>query len=433
MAHRTGRAVLRSTLVALVLFMHRTTLVLLWLGSGCRPTALEESCASSASANCIASSRTVLELPLGAMESKSRIVPVVDVATTYGRAPFLVDTAATLSGISPSLAADWKLQVIPTSPRNVLTPGKPDGVEIRSMAHAPSLLIGNREFRGIELALLPLPNGIPGVIGHGILTDSPVSFSAATSRPGSISVLSERELHDLTSSWQRERRWTALPVVWRGRLPCIELEVRGRRLHFLVDTGSATSDLRYGAALELGLQQVDPNHDGILVDLSGSRTVPISTFESCDLEFGGWTLRMYPSSIPDSHQVVIRADGVLGYDFLRQVEWVFDAPHSRLHIKRPLESSASVLTSRLNDGPIAYAEDPLPYFRILACHAVATIDDDSLVASIAKLLDDPNLEVREAAAETIAAKAGIEWPDATRVEQARQWWSENEGVFGVRE
>jgi len=363
-----------------------------------------------------------LELPasgVGTVKLLSRVEPIVQVFTSSGSgAYFVLDTGASEVFLSPEQAEKWRLSVQDMPAVSLFSAS--ESVSARRHAAVPSLYLGESVARDVDAWVLDtFPPDVQGAVGLPLLLESVLVLDGKASTATFVAPEIARQ--------EVERRypgshWSTLPLIRRERDVCVDLDVAGRTLRLLVDTGATTTSLDREAIEALGLEAIRKESVRDM-DASGDRIHETEVFRVEGLKFGGWTCDFETPSIPPSDLRETGVAGMLGFDFMRRVPCVFDLPNGRVSI-RDAEPGVDPLLHSTSDGfATACFEDPLPEIRVLAAVSTARIGRKRLVSHVAGLLDDPVPEVCSYAAAAIETFAQTKWPVESRVALAKEWWS----------
>jgi hypothetical protein len=120
---------------------------------------------------------------------------------------------------------------------------------------------------------------------------------------------------------------------------------------------------------------------------------------------------------------VAKLDGILGFDLLGEVPFVFDAPGRRLWILDPPPGVDGTLRVSAASRFRSMFGDPLPGYRAAAAKSVSAAMRFEFLPELACLLDDDASEVVETAVQAIATLAAKTGDKITSVDDARHWWN----------
>jgi predicted aspartyl protease len=365
-----------------------------------------------------------LELPASGVATVkliSRVSPIAQVFTSSGSgANFILDTGASKVFLNPDQAMKWRLSVQEMSDVSLYSAS--DAVSIHRHAVVPSLFLGEAVARNVDSWVLDhFPNDFGGIIGLSLLCESVLVFDGEASTATFVaSEVAQKEI---------ERRypgshWSTIPLIRREADMCVDLEVAGRTLRLMVDTGATTTSIDLEAIQTLGLKAI--HKESIRdMDASGDRIHETEVFRVEGLKFGGWTCNFETPSVPPSGLRESGVAGLLGFDFMRRVPCVFDLPNGRMMVRDAEPGVDAHLHSTMDGFVTACFEDPLPEIREMAVVSTAQIGRKSDVSLVAGLLDDPDPEVCEYAAAAIETFAQTKWPAESRVALAKDWWSQH--------
>jgi hypothetical protein len=253
-------------------------------------------------------------------------------------------------------------------------------------------------------------------LGVNVFGQVPVLFDV-----GRDEVLLLPEKHeDVLRERYADRDWNDLPLGWWDGFPYVTLTVRDVKLRMLFDTGSMSSCLVQRVAQSLGLQ--DLGTDSIEeVDASGSHVAEHRGYHVEGLTFGDWILD-FESWSTEGDLFRPEADGVLGFDVLRRIPFVFDARRDRVRILGPVPLLGRALRVDPDEESMGELRDPHPPYRKDALVGMASSGKPKYASLVAERLDDSDASVRAEAAKTLSVFAKESWPDESQVEQARLWW-----------
>ena len=366
-----------------------------------------------------------LELPasgVGTVKLLSHVWPIAQVFASSGSdAYFVLDTGASEVFLGPEQAVKWNLPVQDMPEVSLYSAS----VAVSSRRHAivQSLFLGEAVARNVDAWVLDaFPPGVRGAIGQRLLFESVLILDGKASTATFVaSEIAEQEI---------ERRypgshWSTIPLFRREADVCVDLDIAGRTMRLLVDTGATTTSIDREAIQTLGLKAVRKESVREM-DAGGDRIHESEVFRVEGLKFGGWTCDFETPSVPASELRESGVAGLLGFDFIRRVPCVFDLPNGRMMIRDADPGCDALLHSTKDRFAEACFADPLPEIREMAAVSTAGTGRRRLVSLVAGLLDDPEPEVRDCAAAAIGTFAQKNWPAETRVALAREWWSRHQ-------
>lgn len=347
----------------------------------------------------------------------SRVVPILEGHVGPEQIAHLVlDTGSWFTVVSSTGAARLGLPVRPVPPRSI--DAASGAVTVRAFARFARLTLAGMEVTPLDAVLIDLPFDVTGVLGLSVFGEYPTLVDASL---GEARLLSLGSVERILAARYPDRTWSRHPLQWTGRFPWVELTAGGVRLRMLVDTGATQSGLGPGAIAELGLTPVRRDRF-VQVDAAGELVLEQAVFELEGLGLGRWECSL--EGYADEGPLLISAhvDGVLGFDFLGGIPFVFDGREGSLWVIDPLPGEDATLCSSQDSRRQAFIRDPLPLMRKFAAASVARSGDRRMLPLVAALLDDDAPEVRDEAARTLFVFAQVNWPEDSRREDARRWW-----------
>ncbi len=330
----------------------------------------------------------------------SRMCPIVRGEAGSGRAAdFALDTGGA-GGLllSRKAATDWKLELKEWTGPGILDSGnrvtQPKSVLLEGFCLGGN---GGGLRMDVEALVADLPKtlGLSGIVGVQVFKGRPLFFNVPE---GKVRVLPAGDAGAWLAKNDPGRSWVSLPFEWRQNHPVVTLHAPdGQGIPLLFDTGAnATILLR---------DRMD---------------------EAKGMKLGPWTVSTPISPTPSRNAIMTAAkvDGLLGFDVMGLIPFVFDGAGSRLWVASPPDGMEAVLKIPRADRARRHFEDPYPAIRIRAAESVARGKTKENASRVAKLLDDAEPAVREAAASALMGLAGEEWPVAAaeRLAKARAWW-----------
>lgn len=324
----------------------------------------------------------------------SRMCPIVRGETGPGRAAdFALDTGGA-GGLllSRKAAEDWRLELRESEGPGILDTDnrvtRPKETLIRGFA-----LGAFRMDIEALVADLPVTLGLSGIVGVEILKRRPVWFDVPE---GKVRFLPAGD----AGAWLKEHdpghSWVSVPIEWKRNHPIVTLAAAGGgTVRFLLDSGA--------------------NATVVIQD---------RVEKARGMKLGPWTVSASAVTPVPANAIMtsVKADGLLGFDILGMVPFVFDGAGSKLWVASPAEGSAAVLKIPRAERARRHFEDPYPAIRIRAAESAGRGKAAANAARVARLLDDPEPAVREAAASALMVLADGSWPPEDRLARARAWW-----------
>jgi predicted aspartyl protease len=351
------------------------------------------------------------------IELASSTSPTVEGALDGGSGRLLLlDTGATETIVSREEVGELGL---PTHrlPPNVII-GAWSSAPISEAAVLQTVRVGNLTLTEVEAVIADLPEPFSLVLGMPFLIKRPVLFDGMR---GVVQVLPTESVDSHVATMYPGRTWTRIPLLWADMTPVVKLPVGTKSVRFLVDTGSNTSFLDPTVAASLGLQS-GKSELVLDSDFSSERTEHQDFLLLDALQLGKWRCLVEFAPSPEGR----RLDGVLGFDLLAQIPFVFDAQGQMLWVIDPAGEADARLESTQDSRGLQLHADPLPSNRAWFARAVGATRRSRFVSLVADLLNDESDFVRNAAAEALSVFAETPWPAGSQVERARAWWRQHE-------
>jgi hypothetical protein len=155
----------------------------------------------------------------------------------------------------------------------------------------------------------------------------------------------------------RDGKMTVVPFLVTDPLPVIEVEVNGRKVTVLIDTGGDSFILDPGIASELGIEVV-ASMPGMF---AGGMEAEIGFARATSLSLGGVTLHSVPMSVLPTGGMAIGGhalDGILGTGVLKQFLATLDYPNDRLILRSPTGEAALSFYAE----PAGKVVDEVPFY-----------------------------------------------------------------------
>jgi hypothetical protein len=146
-----------------------------------------------------------------------------------------------------------------------------------------------------------------------------------------------------TQEWSGDRR-TEIPFVSNDPLPMVEVQVDGRTVTALIDTGADLFILDTDVAAELGVEPVT----SMMGMFAGGKTAEIGFSRVESLRLGGVTLRNVPvSTLPTKPLSLagVEIEGIVGVAVLRQFLTTLDYPNDRIVLRERTEPAREAFLS----------------------------------------------------------------------------------------
>ena len=168
---------------------------------------------------------------------------------------------------------------------------------------------------------------------------------------------------------------TAVPFLVTDPLPVIEVEVNGRKVTVLIDTGGDSFILDPGIASELGIEIVA----SMMGMFAGGMEAEVGFARAKSLALGGVTLHSVPISVLPTGGMVIGGhalDGIVGTGVLKQFLATLDYPNEELVLRAPSGRAASAFRA----GAAGKVLDEVPFYLqsthfLLAKGSLNGVDD----------------------------------------------------------
>ena len=154
-------------------------------------------------------------------------------------------------------------------------------------------------------------------------------------------------------TWQKEHK-TVLPFIAMNNLPVVSLEINGKPINVIIDTGGEIFVLEKSIADKLGIKPV-ANSIGIY---AGGKTADVSYGKADQLKLNGVTLKSVPvtiSSLPpeltfydETKAKDIPIDGILTTGILQQFLATIDYPNKQLVLRPRNEMGKKMLQAELS-------------------------------------------------------------------------------------
>jgi len=150
---------------------------------------------------------------------------------------------------------------------------------------------------------------------------------------------------------------SVVPFLVTDPLPVIELEVNGRKVTALIDTGGDTFILDPSIASELGIEIV-ASMPGMF---AGGMEAEVGFARARSLSLGGVTLQSIPITVLPTGGMAIGGhtlDGIVGTGVLKQFLSTLDYPNDRLVLRAPSGDAASAFYSEAAGSVL----DEVPFY-----------------------------------------------------------------------
>ncbi len=150
---------------------------------------------------------------------------------------------------------------------------------------------------------------------------------------------------------------TEIPFVSTDPLPVIEVEVGGRKIYAIIDTGADVFVLDSDIAAELGIEPVT----SMMGMFAGGRQAEIAFGKVDALRLGGVTLHSVPISLLPTKRLLlgdVEIGGIVGTSVLRQFLSTLDYPRGRIVLRERSTASAASFMAE-HKGAI---EEELPFY-----------------------------------------------------------------------
>ena len=168
---------------------------------------------------------------------------------------------------------------------------------------------------------------------------------------------------------------TVVPFLVTDPLPVIEVEVNGRRVTVLIDTGGDAFILDPSIASELGIEIVA----SMMGMFAGGMEAEVGFARAKSLALGGVTLHSVPMTVLPTGGMVIGGhalDGIVGTGVLKQFLATLDYPNEELVLRAPSGRAASAFRA----GAAGKVLDEVPFYLqsthfLLARGSLNGVDD----------------------------------------------------------
>jgi len=351
-----------------------------------------------------------LRLPL-----RSRVAPLVQCTTSTGEsAMFELDTGSWWTFVTAREVDRLRLPLRELAEEDYVA--VQDSFKVSRCARIDRLKLSDAWTSPVDALVFDLPLDIAGLLGANVFGQVPVLFDV-----GRDEVLLLPEKHeDVLRERYADRYWNDLPLGWWGGFPYVTLTVRDVKLRMLFDTGATSSCLVQRVAQSLGLQGLGTNSFE-KIDASGRRVAEHRGYHVEGLTLGDWILD-FESWSTEGDLLRLEADGILGFDVLRKIPFVFDARRNLVRVLGPVTPLERALRIDPNEEIQGALRDPYPPFRKYALAGMASSGKPKYASLIAERLDDVDDSVAAEAAKALSAFAKESWSEESQVERARLWW-----------
>jgi hypothetical protein len=351
-----------------------------------------------------------LRLPL-----RSRLAPLVQCTTITGEsAMFELDTGSWRTFVTAREVDRLRLPIREIPEVDCVT--LLGSCKFSRCARIDRLKLSDPWISPIDAVVFDFPFDIAGVLGVNVFGQVPVLFDV---RRDEVLLLPEK-YEDVLWGRYGDRDWNDLPLGWFGGFPYVTLTVRGVKLRMLFDTGSTSSCLVPRVAQSLKLQDLGADTFEE-VDASGSHVAEHRGYHVEGMTFGDWILD-FESWSTEGDLLGPEADGLLGFDVLRRIPFVFDARRDLVRILEPEMLLGRALRVDPNEETVAELRDPYPPFRKDALVGMASSEKLKYASLVAERLDDVDDSVVAEAARALSVFAKESWSEESQVERARRWW-----------
>jgi len=351
-----------------------------------------------------------LRLPL-----RSRVAPLVQFTTSTGEtAMFELDTGSWWTYVT---AREVDRLRLPT--REVLEADHiafQGSFKVSRCAWIGRLKLSDVWTSPIDALVFDIPLDIAGLLGVNVFGQVPVLFDVSRDE---VLLLPEKH-EDVLRERYADRGWNDLPLGWFGDFPYVTLTVRGVELRMLFDTGATSSCLVQRVAQTLGLQDLGTNSIEE-VDASGRRVAEHRGYHVEGLMLGDWILD-FESWSTEGDVMRPEVDGLLGFDVLRRIPFVFDAQRDLVRVLGPVTPLERALRVDPKEEVLDVLQDPYPPFRRYALAGMASSGKPKYASLVAERLDDVDDSVAAEAAKALSVFAKESWSGESQVERARLWW-----------
>ncbi len=142
----------------------------------------------------------------------------------------------------------------------------------------------------------------------------------------------------LHAGWPEKARSTVIPFIVKDPLPVISVEVHGRQIYALIDTGADMFVLDNEIAASMGIKGLASTTG----TFAGGKQAEVGFAEVDSLKIGDVTLTSVPVSLLSTQRFSAgfangkyTIGGILGTGVLKRFLATLDYPHSRLILRRP--------------------------------------------------------------------------------------------------
>jgi hypothetical protein len=158
----------------------------------------------------------------------------------------------------------------------------------------------------------------------------------------------------LLAVWPSGIRQTAIPFTVTDPLPIISVELQGRPIYALIDTGADTFVLDSEIAGSMGIKGLT----SMTGTFAGGKKAEVGFAKAGSLKIGEVTLRSVPVSILPTQRFSkgfaegkYTIGGIVGTGILKQFLATLDYPHSRLILRRPDGQSLEEFQREISNSP----------------------------------------------------------------------------------
>lgn len=160
----------------------------------------------------------------------------------------------------------------------------------------------------------------------------------------------------LKVQWSKAKK-TVIPFISRDPLPIIPVEINGKKINVLIDTGGSTLNLDEKVAQSLGIMPVASE----IGQYAGGKELEVPTGIVDSLTLGDVTMTSIPvglsplewEQIDEKTSEVIPFQGILGTNILQQFLATMDYPNERLILRpRTIEGHALLQQDLMHDQTI---------------------------------------------------------------------------------
>ena len=355
---------------------------------------------------------------------ESGVLPIVRCELDGAASRFaLLDTGAEGSLISPSQAGRMRCERRKMEPLVVSSPSA--AAEMDTYLRVPQVLLGLMKIRDPSLPVAALPLDLDCLLGSGVLTQTTMWMEAKSRRVtfGSVSRIEEAVRKKHPGDTLTDVRLTPAQ-----RLFTLVVETGSGPMKLLLDTGAMRTMVN---PLAMKVRNVDPTytHEGYFEDFASARTGELEFFRIRDVKLGEWTFDV--DAVGQSGPLFdeLQLDGILGFDVLGRIPWVFDPAATRIVVVSPPGGDAGHLPIG-SDDPEAdlrrMCADTYEPFTLAALGTISIAHEPSYLDIAGPLLADPRSRVGEMAAYAIMKTLGEKWRDDEMHHAAIQWWRQRD-------